>query len=612
MTKEQRQHIVQRQQARLESRIIDLRQRSDRYTWTRLGIIGGGLLLSGLVGYTVSLLAMLFVWLLIVISFGVAVYFHRRIDQTLRHFEAAAELKRSQLARLTLDWANLPHFSQRQPSYDHPFEADLDIDGARSLLHLIDNTVSHESTHRLRSWLTQPEPNWEASQTRQQRVRALIPLSAFRDKLIIRAVVAAGSRKMWSGRGFLDWLGQPADTTARLLWLLFGAGFVTLNVGLFIAERVGVLPGIWQITGIVYFFILLGRVQPHNQLFMQAVRLQETLQQLRAVFHHLERFSHPRTPPLAELTRPFREADHRPTQALSRLTGLVFGIAWRNNPLTWLLLNAVFPYDFWFAYRLSRQKQRLAPLAETWLSTWFEVEALSALANLAYLNPHYTLPTVLPATDSGNVLQATQLGHPLIPDAAKVCNDFTIAQRGQVALITGSNMAGKSTFLRTIGLNLALAYAGGPVNASQMDVQVLRLFSCIKVSDSVTSGVSYFYAEVKRLKRLLTELETEQSLPLLFLIDEIFRGTNNRERFIGSRAYIRRLVGRNGVGFVSTHDLALTQLSEDASQIRNYHFRDDVVDEQMVFSYQLHDGPCPTTNALKLMALAGLPVDGDG
>ncbi|MFL5704773.1 MAG: MutS-related protein, partial [Ktedonobacteraceae bacterium] len=164
-------------------------------------------------------------------------------------------------------------------------------------------------------------------------------------------------------------------------------------------------------------------------------------------------------------------------------------------------------------------------------------------------------------------------------------------------------------FLRTLGVNLCLAYAGGPVNASTFQTSLFRIYTCIKVSDSVTDGYSYFYAEVRRLKALLSELERPSDFPLFFLIDEIFKGTNNRERLIGSSAYIHALVGKNCMGAISTHDLELVKLADTQPEIKNYHFREEVIDGQMVFDYILRPGPCPTTNALKIMQLEGLPIE---
>jgi DNA mismatch repair ATPase MutS len=248
------------------------------------------------------------------------------------------------------------------------------------------------------------------------------------------------------------------------------------------------------------------------------------------------------------------------------------------------------------------------------MGTWFELEALGSLANLAYLNPGYTFPQVLSEEDtapSSAVFEAQALGHPLISDEEKVCNDFAIEALGQVTVITGSNMAGKSVFLKTVGVNLALAYAGGPVNARCLKTVLFRTFTCMGISDSVTDGISYFYAEVKRLRALLAALERDHALPLLFCIDEIFRGTNNRERLIGSRAYVRALAGKSGVGFIATHDLELAKLAGQVPQVVNYHFRDHVAGGRMAFDYTMRPGPCPTTNALKIMQLEGLPVPED-
>jgi len=279
----------------------------------------------------------------------------------------------------------------------------------------------------------------------------------------------------------------------------------------------------------------------------------------------------------------------------------------RSNPILSLLLNLVLPWDIFFAFLADRFRHQIAQLLPAWLQTLQKLEGLISLANFAYLNPNYTFPEITPHTKP--VLHAQALGHPMIPPDQKVCNDFTIQETGGMVIITGSNMAGKSTFVKTVGANLCLAYAGGPVNAQTLHTIPFRLFSCIRISDSIPDGYSYFYAEVKRLKELLGELKAESGWPLLYLIDEIFRGTNNRERLIGSRAYLHALVGQNGTGLLATHDLELANLAEQYPQVRNIHFRDHISDGKLVFDYTIRPGPCPTTNALKIMEMEGLPVE---
>src|SRR5690606_26544882 len=190
---------------------------------------------------------------------------------------------------------------------------------------------------------------------------------------------------------------------------------------------------------------------------------------------------------------------------LRRLTWLAVAASSQKSEVLWLLLNALVPRDLFFSYRLSRFKEEIREVLPVWLDTWYELEALSALAAFAYLNPSYTLPDVAPDADRRPLLTARGLGHPLLPDAAKVRNDFTADEAGQITLVTGSNMSGKSTFLRTLGVNLCLAFAGGPVDAATLATVPFRLFTCIQVSDSVNDGISYFYAEVRRLKALLAE-----------------------------------------------------------------------------------------------------------
>jgi DNA mismatch repair ATPase MutS len=248
----------------------------------------------------------------------------------------------------------------------------------------------------------------------------------------------------------------------------------------------------------------------------------------------------------------------------------------------------------------------LARTLPEWLETWVQLEALSSLANFADLHPQAVFPEVHSQADP--VFQAVGIRHPLIPYDHAVANDFSFANLGELALITGSNMAGKSTFLKTIGINLCLAYAGGPALAVSLHCRPFRLYSCIRITDSLADGISYFYAEVKRLRGLLEALEAADERPVFYLIDEIFRGTNNRERLIGSQAYVQALLGAPGVGLIATHDLELAGLAEQDQRALNYHFRDEVSDGRLAFDYLVRPGPSPTTNALKIMAIEGLPL----
>ena len=609
-TKENRLIALRGQVSRIQKRVEQLRVASYRLSWLRLIAFLVGALVSVAAFFVGGLWPGLAAAAAALCVFAVVVYYHRRIEDGILRHQIWLQIKSAHIARMRLDWDRIPIAFGNQPRHDHAFEADLDLVGQRSLYQLINTAVSYEGSRRLKDWLTAPEPEMAQVLQRQQLVRELTPLSLFRDKLVLNTTIAPGAHKIWDAGKLTAWLERRAPEKSLRLWLLVGGGLVALNIGLFIANWLGWIPPVWQVTFLLYLGLVLLRARETGAYFDEAMRLEDALRQLAAAFRQLENIATHNTPNLKALCAPFLDETNRPSRFLARLSRIVAAMGIRGNPAVWFVLNALLPWDFFFAYRLNRCTADLARCAPEWMEIWFQLEALSSLANLAYLNPGYTFPDIIAGQDHEPtwVFRALGLGHPLIPDTEKVCNDFNISGLGEVAIITGSNMAGKSVFLKTVGTNLALAFAGGPVNAKSLQTIGFRLFSSIQVTDSVTDGISYFYAEVKRLKRLLEELERDHPLPLFFLIDEIFRGTNNRERLIGSRAYIHALAQKRGDGLIATHDLELTKLADEIPHLSNYHFRDAVVDNRMVFDYALRPGPCPTTNALNIMRLEGLPV----
>jgi hypothetical protein len=609
--KEARLRALNNQIVRLQRQLERLDRTSYRYSWVRIAAfcagppaIGLALYVAG--GWLVALCTV--VWLLL---FGVSVYAHRRVKRGIERYRLWIRIKSAHVARARLAWEQIPSTFHHQPDSEHPFEVDLDLTGKRSLHHLLDTAVSYEGSQRLRAWLTSPAPDPQLAVRRQQVVRELAPLHLFRDKLALNAIEAAGARRTWKANQLVEWLETSDTSGAARRWLILFGAMVALNAILLAANLLGFLPPWWQITLAAYLGLWLLWSRAMEAAADEATALVGALRQLRAVFAQLETCSYRDTPHLRALCEPYLDRAHRPSRYLSRITRVVAAMGLRENPLLRLILNALLPWDAYLAYRLNRAKADVGDRGPAWMDVWFELEALASLANLCYLNPAYSFPDVLAGEGQkpAFAFKAEALGHPLIPDEEKVCNDFSVSELGQVTVITGSNMAGKSVFLKTVGVNLSLAYAGGPVNAQRLQTVPFRLFTCMGISDSVTDGISFFYAEVKRLKALLAELERDHALPLLFCIDEIFRGTNNRERLIGSRAYVRALTGKHGLGFIATHDLELAKLAGELPQVVNYHFRDRVVDGRMVFDYILQPGPCPTTNALRIMLLEGLPVD---
>ena len=604
---QRRLDALQRQIKRLEGRLQRLDRLSRNFSRLRTALV--------LVGICCALAAERFLgggfaWLTLGVfgaAFAVAAVWHRRVHRSGIRHAAWKRIKSTHVARLMHDWANIPQPPDMTPEPEHPFAADLNLFGPRSVHHLLDTSASYGGCARLRTWLLNPLDTPDAVRERQQIVRELIPLARFRDRLSLHGMLLGGQlQARWSADTIVDWLLE--ESPPRLTPWVWGLGLLALaNIVLAVLYAVGHLPPWWAATLLAYLVLYTYKHRETRNLFSDAYQLERVLRHLRAVLIYLENFPYGRTPNLAKLCEPYWRAASRPSASLRQIVRIAGAAGVQQSHLLGFLVNVVVPWDLFFANRLNRYKASAKVTLPVWIHTWYDLEALSALATHSYLHPDTTFPEIV-SHDDGPVLRARALGHPLLPDAERVHNDFSFNAPGDIALITGSNMSGKSTFLRTLGVNLCLAYAGTAVHAEELRTVPLRLFTCIQVADSVTDGISYFYAEVRRLKALLAALNAEEEAPLLYLIDEIFRGTNNQERLIGSRAFIKALAKGGGVGVISTHDLELIGMADDVPGIHNFHFREEISDGRMVFDYRLRPGPCPTTNALKIMHMAGLPV----
>jgi hypothetical protein len=301
------------------------------------------------------------------------------------------------------------------------------------------------------------------------------------------------------------------------------------------------------------------------------------------------------------------------SNAESSIRQLNFGvdlITLRGNPIFWLALHVLLPFDSIVCLFLLLKLRKVSSEIDQWWDEAIEFDVDVAIARMARENPTFRFVSEQEeAKATAQRFLANDLGHPLLSAQSRINNSFDFSIDSPLVLLTGSNMAGKSTFLRTLGINMLFFNMGAPVCAAYFAVLPHRLLCAIRVDDSLTDGTSYFYAEVKRLKLILQTLQTGEKS--LFLIDEIFRGTNNRERFLGSWHILQALLQQKSFGVVSTHDLALADLAAQDVRLRNMHFREHVQEGSLIFDYKLREGKCPTTNALHIMRDAGLPIPQD-
>ncbi|GAB5494400.1 MAG: MutS family DNA mismatch repair protein [Phototrophicaceae bacterium] len=592
-----------RQIKRLSRAIKQLEAKSDKLgNWRLLLALGGGipLFISIFLPYPLLFWGILS---LVIIGFVFLIANHRRIEYTLSKYRTWRTIKQENRARMLLDWKRIPetHIEAEQD----PLEVDLDL---RELHRLLNTASSQSGTLRLRNWLINQEPSLATIEQRQKLVSEIKNRPTFRDKLTLNSRLSSVQvRKQLNTSWLRNWLDADIDPNKVNNWVMLLSTLAVANVIAFVLVQFNVISV--TLSGVLwglYALLYVSRIGMMNQLSGDGQQVYDVLSRLQSVMKHLESYPYQTMPNLRKLCTPLLEA--KPSQQIRRLMGTLAASSLKANPPLWILLNALMPWDLFFLSRLNQQKQQLAHYMPQWLDVWYEIEALNSLATFAYLNDE----AIIPNLSHSEVFSATQLGHPLLSSEKRITNDFSFGSVGELAILTGSNMSGKSSFLRTLSVNLTMAYAGGVVLAETFDAGIFRIFTCIRVTDSLDDGISYFYAEVKRLRALLDALEDNTNLPLFFVIDEIFRGTNNRERLIGSQSFINALVDANGLGLIATHDLELTQLADGNPKIRNLHFREHIADNRMVFDYILREGASPTTNALEIMALEGLPVDDTG
>lgn len=307
-----------------------------------------------------------------------------------------------------------------------------------------------------------------------------------------------------------------------------------------------------------------------------------------------------RTTRLQEISSDFRLPGTPASKIIGHLKRILQQLDNRSNQI-YQLANLLFLLDLHYSIAAEKWKKRQPENIKKWFLRLGEMEALNSLAGYRYANPDYSFPEI---SSRNFVLQADNMGHPLIPYGQRVNNNFSLNGVGTIAMITGSNMAGKSTFLRTVGVNVILALMGAPVCAQKLFISNFRVFTSMRTQDNLEENISSFYAELKRIRQLLDHID--QAVPLLFLLDEILKGTNSNDRHLGAVSLVNQLSGEKVSGLISTHDLDLARDTMKSSRIVNYSFESKILGDEINFDYKLRPGICETFNASKLMEKMGI------
>lgn len=584
--------------------------RSARMANVNLALFTGALICLGVGLWQGATLWYLLAGLLI-LGFVAAYAYHTAIDRQQHHFSELWTITNEGLLRIRRDWHALPLRQAPEPA-DMALAADLDLLGHASLQHLLNTAYTPIGQVTLQQWLLHAAaPN--VVRARQGAVQQLAPLLDFRDELALRGRSMGTAQTNYER--FLDWAEDTGWLTARP-WLVWLSRILTLlAIGTILLHVAGLTPyPLWIGFIVVNLGLVLtmgGRVD--EQIDRVAAR-QIVFRSYTELFKLMsaQRFTDPELQRIqSRLTANGQRAD----QHMRRLTRII-ALADLRYFMFYLPIQLATLWNFHVLWLLERWQREAGSHVRDWLVALGELEALSALATLAHDHPSWSFPKI--QSTGQHHYSARGLGHALLPPASRVDNDVTIGPPGTFLLVTGSNMSGKSTLLRAVGLSVVLAQAGGPVCAAELQLPPLVLATSMRVQDSLERGVSYFMAEIQRLKTVVDAAEQTRltgQRTLLYLLDEILHGTNTGERQIAARQIIRHLLNQGALGAVSTHDLALGDAPELAAASQLVHFTETFFrgpeGPVMHFDYRLRPGLATSTNALKLMELVGLPLDAD-
>ena len=568
------------------------------HRFRRVGIPRLASLAAGLVMAWLAFHGLIVWWLLLPAAgfLGLAIVQYR-ITRSRRRCQRAAALYDQGLARLDDQWTGKGATGERFLNDSHPYAEDLDLFGHGSLFELLSMARTAMGEETLARWLLAPAVP-EIVRARQAAVAELRPRLDLREDLALlgeagRSGVAAQALAAWAA--LPRWpLSRAVRVTAIALALL---AVITL---VFWIEGLGVLP--FLVALILGRSLAFALREPVNRVVKAVDRAGRDLSLLSEVLGRLERerFS---SPLLVELRTALDVEGQPPSRQIAKLNRLIDLLDARRNPF-FAPFAALLLWPLHFAFAIESWRQRSGPAVARWLTAVGELEALGSLAGYSYEHPEASFPELL---DGGPFFEAKGLGHPLIPKSRSVTTDLRLVDGLRLLIVSGSNMSGKSTLLRTVGTNTVLAMAGAPVSALRLRLSPLHVGASIHIQDSLQAGASRFYAEITRLRQIV-EL-TKGTLPVLFLLDEILHGTNSHDRRIGAEGVVRGLIERGAIGLMTTHDLALAHIVEVlAPHAANVHFADHLEDGEMIFDYLLRPGVIQKSNALELMRSIGLEV----
>ncbi|MCA1757014.1 MAG: hypothetical protein LC649_06115 [Bacteroidales bacterium] len=528
----------------------------------------------------------------IVILFG-------RSEWKVGYYSLLDEINRNESSSLKGDWSA---FSEGNNYMDqgHDFAHDIDLFGKRSLFNYLDRTVTEQGSRMLAGWLSGPMHVVPDMVVRQKAVAALAAEKGWRQEFM--ALGKLERITVENQKNLLEWIEQPPFFRNRLVasGVLMLLPLLTVTALILTAFSVTGIS-LFVVLFMVNLFVLSLFLKKTNRLHSLLSGRYRQLSALARLADHTRKLKG-ESVYIKEIQKRLAGESRGAYESVTSLSGILKSFDRRLNMVAGVVLNGLLLWDYIQILRLERWRDGVRTNMTDWFKAVSETDALISLANYAFNNPEYVYPQT---AEGATVMKTENMGHPLIEPDKRVVNDFIISEEGEIFIITGANMSGKSTFLRTVAVNMVLAMTGAPVCAAGFVFTPVTLFSSMRTSDSLSENESYFYAELKRLKCLKERIESGDRV--LFLLDEILKGTNSKDKSEGSWSFIEKIISLGGTGIIATHDTSLGNLAgKYPEKIKTRCFEIEIRGANMLFDYLLRDGVTTRMNAGMLMRQQGI------
>ncbi|MDH7462617.1 MutS family DNA mismatch repair protein [Chitinophagaceae bacterium 26-R-25] len=583
---------------RLEEDFLILKRRKNTISWIRFIIT----IVAAVVTWRLKDNGWLFVALPIVIWLAVflrLVVLAVKNNAAIAHHQRLVAINQQEIEIAKGNYANLPDGSQFNLPV-HDYANDLDIFGRASIYQYINRTTSEQGNKFLAGKLLHPSEVNDIHHV-QEAAKELSPAYEWRQELQAHGMESPIT--ITTQEKIATWLREPFAYSGNKGWQLMRIIFPVISLSTLLLHIIGIMSSPVFYALVILYLLISGGIT--KTVTAQYLSLNKIVGQVTTLSNSLETIEKlaPKTPLLQTIKAAFVGATSQSSTEVKRLKSILDRFDIRLNPLVFLPLNAFLLWDLQLIFQLEKWKQKNQSNVNNWFDKLGQIEFLNTIANLHFNQPQWVFASFV---EQHGHLAATDLGHPLIEKNKRVDSNFEIHGTPQLALITGSNMAGKSTFLRSVGTNVVLAMMGAPVCASSFELSPMRVISTMRIGDNLEESTSTFYAELKKLQYIIEAVNRKEKVFLLF--DEILRGTNSADRHLGSAALIRQLMHHDAVGILATHDLELTKLTGEFPQaIRNYHFDMQLKNgSELFFDYKLKDGICESMNAAILMKMIGI------